>query len=153
MWFIKKNLYPFLCLICGFLICVFCSQSKEVYSISRIHNPNKIITDTVYIRDTIYLKKVNASYYNPKKSQCDKTPFHTADGTYLSKKTKNLVSLSRDLLKEFPFGSTIEVVYPKKLRGVYTVHDCMHKRFKNKIDFFTFGRINIRSVIIKYKLK
>jgi 3D (Asp-Asp-Asp) domain-containing protein len=109
--------------------------------------------DTIKIHDTIYIKKINASYYNPSVSQCDATPFHTADGTHLTKNTKNVVSLSRDLLKKFPFGSEIEVVHPKKLKGVYRVHDCMHKRFKNKIDFFTFGSINIRSVLIKYHIK
>jgi 3D (Asp-Asp-Asp) domain-containing protein len=150
MWFLKQNLYPFLCFCCGFLICMFVYPNREVYLLPRIHKPDRIIYDTIYIHDTIYLKKVNASYYNPTKGQCDSSPFHTADGTFLSKKTKNTVSLSRDLLRKYPFGSKIEVVHPKKLKGIYTVHDCMHKRFRNKIDFFTFGTINIRNVFIKY---
>lgn len=139
-----------MCLLLGFLLCMFIGPRKEVYLMPRIHKPGRVIFDTVYIRDTIYLKKIKASYYNPTKGQCDDSPLYTADGTYLGGKKKNIVSLSRDLLKKYPFGSKIEVIFPKKLRGIYNVHDCMHKRFRNKIDFFTFGRINVRNVIIKY---
>lgn len=153
MWFMRQNVLAIIFFALAFLICLLFGPMKEVQTIPRIHKPDKIVHDTIYLHDTIFLKKVNASYYNPTRSQCDSSPFHTADGTYLSKKTKNLVSLSRDLLRKYPFGSKIEVTHPKKLRGIYTVHDCMHKRFRNKIDFFTFGTINIRNVIIKYSKK
>jgi len=136
--------------ILGFLNCLFIWPKKTILQKTSGFNPASIKKDTIYLHDTVYIKKVNASYYNPSKSQCDDSPFYTADGTFLSKKTKNLISLSRDLLKKYPFGSKIEVLHPKKLRGIYTVHDCMHKRFRNKIDFFTYGTINIRNVIIKY---
>jgi 3D (Asp-Asp-Asp) domain-containing protein len=151
MWFLRENLPSIIFFTFGFIFCILFGPREKVYFDGPPdHKPCKEIHDTIILHDTIYLKKVNASYYNPTKGQCDDSPFHTADGTFLSKNKKNIVSLSRDLLKKYPFGSKIEVIFPKKLKGIYSVHDCMHKRFRNKIDFFTFGRINIRNVVIKY---
>jgi 3D (Asp-Asp-Asp) domain-containing protein len=112
----------------------------------------EIIKDSVIV-DTVSFKKVKASYYNPTASQCDKTPLITGSGYKINlKKLKNkqikVVALSRDLLKQYPYGSTIYVHKPVHLRGTYKVEDAMNSRFKNRIDFLVFDKLKVDSVQI-----
>ena len=86
-------------------------------------------------------KAVKTSIYNPVKSQCDFDPTLTASGIRinidaLNKGKIRYVSLSRNLLKRFPYGSYISIrsCIPY-YNGCWRVVDTMSKRFKNKIDF------------------
>ena len=81
------------------------------------------------------------SIYNPVKSQCDTDPTLTASGIRINidnlRKGKiRYVSLSRDLLKRYKFGSYINIKSNNPYyNGCWKVVDTMSKRFKNKIDF------------------
>ena len=111
----------------------------------------KIIKDSVEV--TVPFKKIKATYYNPTSGQCDKTPLITGSGYKINlKKLKNkeikVVALSRDLLKQYPYGSTIYVHQPVHLRGTYKVEDTMNKRFSNRIDFLVYDKVKVDSVHI-----
>jgi len=112
----------------------------------------KIIQDSVVVKE-ISFRKVKATYYNPTSEQCDDNPLVTGSGYKINlKKLKNkeikVVALSRDLLKEYPYGSTIYVHQPVHLRGTYKVEDTMNSRFRNRIDFLSYDKINVDSVHI-----
>ena len=111
----------------------------------------KIIKDSVEV--TVPFKKIKATYYNPTSGQCDKTPLITGSGykinlTKLKNKEIKVVALSRDLLKQYPYGSTIYVHQPVHLRGTYKVEDTMNSRFKNRIDFLVYDKLKVDSVHI-----
>ena len=88
---------------------------------------------------------VDATYYHATPNECDSKPLITADGSEIdtSKLQKGFirwVSLSRDLLQrwggEYKYGDTIRVEHENPLLcGLWIIHDCMNKRFKQKIDF------------------
>jgi 3D (Asp-Asp-Asp) domain-containing protein len=112
----------------------------------------KTIKDSVQI-DTVPFRKVKATYYNPTSGQCDKTPLITGSGykinlRKLKNKTINIVAVSRDLLKIYPYGSEIYVHQPVHLRGTYRVEDTMNKRFTNRIDFLVYDKLKVDSVHI-----
>lgn len=108
--------------------------------------------DSVTIKE-IPFRKIKATYYNPTSGQCDKTPLITGSGYKINlKKLKNkeikVVAISRDLLKIYPYGSTIYVHQPAHLRGTYKVEDTMNKRFANRIDFLVYDKLKVDSVHI-----
>jgi 3D (Asp-Asp-Asp) domain-containing protein len=112
----------------------------------------KTIKDSIQI-DTVPFRKIKATYYNPTAGQCDKTPLITGSGykinlKKLKNKTINIVAVSRDLLNIYPYGSEIYVHQPVHLRGFWKVEDTMNKRFSNKIDFLSYGKLNVDSVHI-----
>ena len=112
----------------------------------------KIIQDSVVVKE-IPFRKIKATYYNPTSGQCDKTPLVTGSGYKINlKKLKNkeikVIAVSRDLLKIYPYGSTIYVHQPVHLRGTYKVEDTMNSRFRNRIDFLVYDKLNVDSVHI-----
>lgn len=112
----------------------------------------KIIQDSVVVKEVPF-RKIKATYYNPTSGQCDKTPLITGSGykinlRKLKNKTIKVVAVSRDLLKIYPYGSTIYVHQPVHLRGTYKVEDTMNSRFKNRIDFLVYDKLNVDSVHI-----
>jgi 3D (Asp-Asp-Asp) domain-containing protein len=112
----------------------------------------KIEVDSVQIKEIPY-HKLKATYYNPVQSQCDGNPLITGSGyrinlEKLKKGNLKVVAVSRDLLKVYPYGSTIYVHQPVHLRGTYKVEDTMNSRFKNRIDFLVYDKLNVDSVHI-----
>lgn len=109
--------------------------------------------------DTI---EVNCSYYLPSLNQCDSTPLITADNSFIdTNKLKNnkikWCAISRNLLKQnggaFNYGDTIMLITNDKYnKKKYIIHDCMNKRFKNKIDILTIKKIKINKSIKIVKL-
>lgn len=98
-------------------------------------------------------KKFKATYYQAVQGQCDDDPLTTASGYRINvRKVKSgetkIVAVSRDLLKQYPYGSTIYVHQPVHLRGYYKVEDTMNKRFTNRIDFLVHDKIVVDSVYI-----
>jgi len=86
-------------------------------------------------------KTVKTSVYNATKSQCDADPTLTASGIRINLDALNkgkirYISLSRDLLKRYKFGTYISIKSCNPYyAGCWRVVDTMSKRFKNKIDF------------------
>jgi 3D (Asp-Asp-Asp) domain-containing protein len=86
-------------------------------------------------------KSVKTSIYNPTKAQCDADPTTTASGAVISeerlrKGKLRYVSLSRDLLKRYKYGTYLIVKSSNAYyNGKWKIVDTMNKRFKNKIDF------------------
>ena len=99
---------------------------------------------------------VTLTCYQPVKSQCDKEPLVTADGSkinlhHLKRGSIKWCAISRDLLYLFPKNK------PKRVFiegfGVYEVKDIMHKRHKHRIDILIHPknskRISIKNVKVK----
>lgn len=88
---------------------------------------------------------VTVTRYNPVLKQCDEDPLITADNSEIDlKKLKanklRWVAVSRDLLLgEFSYGDTIKLTCrdDPSINGKYTIHDCMNKRWKNRVDILT----------------
>ena len=97
---------------------------------------------------------VTVTTYNAVRSQCDKTPTITADGTRIdNKKLENgqqrIAAISRDLLHEIPLGSTI-LIYGY---GYYEVRDTMNSRFNHCIDILQHpSKENFKKEKIKVEL-
>lgn len=80
---------------------------------------------------------VTLTCYQPVKSQCDKEPLVTSDGSkinlrHLKRGSIKWCAISRDLLYLFPKNR------PKRVSiegfGIYEVRDVMNKRHKHRID-------------------
>ena len=112
----------------------------------------KIQVDSIEVKEVPY-QKLKATYYNPTSGQCDATPLVTGSGyrinlAKLKKGDIKVVAVSRDLLKVYPYGSTIYVHQPVHLRGHYKVEDTMNKRFTNRVDFLVYDKIAVDSIHI-----
>lgn len=134
----KRNIFAFI--LCAILCTIY----------FEVHKPYR--TATHCPMPAVYTK-VKATYYNPLAGQCDASPLETATGYHIDlRKLKNkeirVVALSRDLLKRYPYNSEIYVHHPEHLRGCWRVEDTMNKRFKNRIDFLSYGRMKVDSVQI-----
>jgi 3D (Asp-Asp-Asp) domain-containing protein len=112
----------------------------------------KIQEDSIQVKE-IPFHKLKATYYNPTQDQCDGDPLTTGSGyrinlEKLKRKEIKIVAVSRDLLKVYPYGSTIYVHQPVHLRGTYKVEDTMNRRFTKRIDFLVYDKLNVDSVHI-----
>jgi 3D (Asp-Asp-Asp) domain-containing protein len=95
--------------------------------------------------------RVVATYYNPVKSQCDLDPLTTASNDKINiKKLKagkiRWIACSRNLLKrwggDLKYGDKVYVVSKNKnIKGYWIVKDSMNKRYKNRIDFLCYDKI------------
>ena len=118
----------------------------------------EVITEPEIIEEIQYIDIDRGTRYNPTPGQCDDTPFHTADGSFidvnkLEKKEIRWVALSWDLINDtyrqnvrsedwawrgdFAFGDTIYVESESKpmINGYWVVHDVMNGRYRKSIDF------------------
>ena len=99
---------------------------------------------------------VTLTYYQPVKSQCNKEPLVTSDGSkinlhHLKRGNIKWCAISRDLLYLFPKNR------PKRVSiegfGIYEVRDIMNKRHKHRIDILIHPkdskRISIKNVKVK----
>ncbi len=86
---------------------------------------------------------VRATAYNSLAGQTDSTPFITATGT---RTRPGVVALSRDLLRQFPYGSKIMIEdlsgrYARMLKGrIFVVEDTMAARKTNSLDIWMSTR-------------
>lgn len=89
------------------------------------------------------IKEVTITKYHPVKSQTDDNPLQTADlseisMTKLYKGKIKWVAVSRDLLKEYGYGSKIRIsTGDPDIDGVYEVHDTMNPRFMARVDILS----------------
>jgi 3D (Asp-Asp-Asp) domain-containing protein len=132
--------------------CFLYVEHRVIENGKKVVKTIKVQKDSVQV-DTIPFKKIKATYYNPTSEQCDKTPLITGSGYKINlRKLKNkeikVVAVSRDLLKVYPYGSTIYVHQPVHLRGTYKVEDTMNKRFTNRVDFLVYDKITVDSIHI-----
>jgi len=123
----------------------------------------------VFHKDMIYVEEITTSVkittYQPDTIQCDNSPRHTADSSYIPENYNELkwCAISRDLFKlGIHYGDTIEVLldYPNYTRfnGKYVVHDCTSNRLIRTIDIlssdgFSFpGQIKFKKRWLKNKI-
>ena len=101
-----------------------------------------------------FITHVTITTYNAVRSQCDRSPLITADGTKIdNNKVKSgkqkIVAISRDLLYAIPLGSIIDI----EGYGRYEVRDTMNSRFKHRIDILQHSsKKNFKKNNIKIKL-
>ena len=107
-----------------------------------------------YGSKSLFTTHVTITTYNAVRSQCDRSPLITADGTKIDhRKVKSgeqrIVAISRDLLYAIPLGSVIYV----EGYGRYEVRDTMNSRFKHRIDILQHSsKKNFKKDKIKIKL-
>ena len=107
-----------------------------------------------YGSKSLFTTHVTITTYNAVRSQCDRSPLITADGTKIdNNKLKSgeqkIVAISRDLLYAIPLGSLIYV----EGHGYYEVRDTMNSRFKHSIDILQHSsKKNFKKDKIKIKL-
>ena len=107
-----------------------------------------------YGSKSLFTTHVTITTYNAVRSQCDRSPLITADGTKIDhRKVKNgeqrIVAISRDLLYAIPLGSIIDI----EGYGRYEVRDTMNSRFKHRIDILQHSsKKNFKKDKIKIKL-
>ena len=107
-----------------------------------------------YGSKSLFITHVTITTYNAVRSQCDRSPLITADGTKIdNNKLKSgeqkIVAISRDLLYAIPLGSVIYV----EGYGRYEVRDTMNSRFKHRIDILQHSsKKNFKKNNIKIKL-
>lgn len=107
-----------------------------------------------YGSKSLFTTHVTITTYNAVRSQCDRSPLITADGTKIDhRKVKSgeqrIVAISRDLLYAIPLGSVIYV----EGHGYYEVRDTMNSRFKHRIDILQHSsKKNFKKDKIKIKL-
>ena len=107
-----------------------------------------------YGSKSLFTTHVTITTYNAVRSQCDRSPLITADGTKIDhSKVKSgkqrIVAISRDLLYAIPLGSLIDV----EGHGYYEVRDTMNSRFKHRIDILQHSsKKNFKKDKIKIKL-
>ena len=107
-----------------------------------------------YGSKSLFTTHVTITTYNAVRSQCDRSPLITADGTKIDhRKVKSgkqrIVAISRDLLYAIPLGSIIDI----EGYGRYEVRDTMNSRFKHRIDILQHSsKKNFKKDKIKIKL-
>ena len=107
-----------------------------------------------YGNKSLFTTHVTITTYNAVRSQCDRSPLITADGTKIdNNKLKNgeqkIVAISRDLLYAIPLGSIIDI----EGYGKYEVRDTMNSRFNHSIDILQHpSKKNFKKNNIKIKL-
>ena len=107
-----------------------------------------------YGSKSLFTTHVTITTYNAVRSQCDRSPLITADGTKIDhRKLKSgeqkIVAISRDLLYAIPLGSIIDI----EGYGSYEVRDTMNSRFKHRIDILQHSsKKNFKKDKIKIKL-
>ena len=101
-----------------------------------------------------FITHVTITTYNAVRSQCDRSPLITADGTKIDQRKvksgeQKIVAISRDLLYAIPLGSIIDI----EGYGKYEVRDTMNSRFKHRIDILQHSsKKNFKKDKIKIKL-
>lgn len=107
-----------------------------------------------YGSKSLFTTHVTITTYNAVRSQCDRSPLITADGTKIDhRKVKSgkqrIVAISRDLLYAIPLGSIIDI----EGYGRYEVRDTMNGRFNHSIDILQHSsKKNFKKDKIKIKL-
>ena len=107
-----------------------------------------------YGSKSLFTTHVTITTYNAVRSQCDRSPLITADGTKIdNRKLKSgkqrIVAISRDLLHYIPLGSVIDI----EGYGYYEVRDTMNSRFNHSIDILQHpSKKNFKKNNIKIKL-
>ena len=107
-----------------------------------------------YGSKSLFTTHVTITTYNAVRSQCDRSPLITADGTKIDhNKVKSgkqrIVAISRDLLYAIPLGSIIDI----EGYGKYEVRDTMNSRFNHSIDILQHSsKKNFKKNNIKIKL-
>jgi len=90
-------------------------------------------------------RRVTVTQYHPVTKQCDGDPLITADNSkinlsHLKKGRIRWVAVSRDLLKVYKYGDTVELTVEsgnRKINGRYVIHDTMNPRWTNRVDILT----------------
>ena len=107
-----------------------------------------------YGSKSLFTTHVTITTYNAVRSQCDRSPLITADGTKIDHNKvrsgeQKIVAISRDLLYAIPLGSIIDI----EGYGRYEVRDTMNSRFNHSIDILQHSsKKNFKKDNIKIKL-
>ena len=148
---IKRSILPLIMVGVLHLPLKWRNKIQELTKVQVVHN-----TDTVVLNNTNLVGEtfvLTGTVYHPTKGQCDRTPFVTADGSKINKKSpieSRICGVSYRLLLNGSFkkGDTIFVSCNDKTFpyfGIWKLNDTNNDSFGNNIDFCvgqnnTFGK-------------
>lgn len=102
------------------------------------------------ISECVKERHVSVTVYNAEPSQCWGDCTITAsnkkiDMDMLNRGELRWCAVSRDLAKEYPFGSVIylDLGYGNPMNGYWQVEDLMNKRFTNKVDLLVPSNVRV----------
>lgn len=125
---LKTILYIMLIMSSTVVITLFTLKQAEI--------PMKLVRDTIYIHhvDSVNIP-VRVTYYQPDSTQCDDSPFMTADGSKITEQSYyTWCAVSRDLMYNYlNFGDTI-IIESKGYVRKLIVKDNMSSRHTGMID-------------------
>lgn len=131
----KKHLKAF-AVLSFVLLCIELANNKTGEYFCRVIERSAQV-DT--IRGAEY--NVTVTMYYAVAGQCDNSPLITADGSKINPKKATehkWIAVSQDMLKKnggkLNYGDFVEIKGTGDKDGIYEVHDCMNRRFKNRID-------------------
>ena len=105
------------------------------------------------------VKEVTVTKYHPVVNQTDNTPLQTADLSKISmaklyRGKIKWVAVSRDLLKEYGYGSKIRIsTGDPDIDGVYEVHDTMNPRFVSRVDILSHPKHSLGKGLWTVKIR
>jgi 3D (Asp-Asp-Asp) domain-containing protein len=95
------------------------------------------LENVLVVKPTTNVNVVTLTTYTPSMGETDSTPNITASGYKIdttNPRRHKIIAVSRDLKKNFKFGSKVKVKGAGKYNGTYIVKDVMNKRYKNRVD-------------------
>ena len=120
-------------------LCIELAHNKTTEFICNTFSEKENVAQVDTIRGAEY--NVTVTMYYAVVGQCDNSPLITADGSKINPKKASehkWIAVSQDMLKknggQLEYGDFVEIKGTGEKDGVYQVHDCMNKRFKNYID-------------------
>ena len=119
-------LFSMACLITSLTLFLDIAKIAEKHKIAKVLH-----------RKHLEKMPVTITVYNATVGQCDNTPFGTADGSVIRPQhPQRWCGVSRDLLKQFPYGTKICLDIPDApyLSGEWTVHDTGKRSSRNHVD-------------------
>ncbi|MEX2090943.1 MAG: hypothetical protein WD989_02340 [Candidatus Paceibacterota bacterium] len=94
---------------------------------------------------------VTATAYSSSVDQTDDTPCITSTGYNVCNKTKNIIAVSRDLVRSLGYGT--QVMFPDLFGDeVFHIEDTMNARFISRIDFHLDSREKAKNFGVKRQL-
>jgi len=99
--------------------------------------PNTLSNGFVFKNVTDLSKYVTVTTYTASVRETDSTPLITASGFILDSLNPakhRIIAVSRDLKKEWKFGTRVKILNAGIYNGIYHIQDVMNKRYKSRID-------------------
>jgi 3D (Asp-Asp-Asp) domain-containing protein len=127
-------------------------EVKQDEKVEKVEVKPAIKVQSVKTAETKRTMVVMATAYSSTPDQTDDTPCITATGYNVCEKDRNIIAVSRDLVRSLGYGT--QVRFPELFGNrVFHIEDTMNMRFTNRIDFHLDSREEAKTFGVKRNLK